>query len=167
MELTLKRVRQGKNSTLSELYVDGIFQCYGLEDRIQEVKVRGKTAIPCGTYALRLNVWGGMNTRYKQRFPDIHQGMIEIKDIPNFSNVYIHIGNTHEDTDGCLLVGQYFHQNKQRDDFEVYQSTEAYQELYKTIIEKVKDQHATLTIVHQFIHEKQTEHSALMKKESK
>ena len=138
MELTLKRVRQGKNSTLSELYVDGIFQCYGLEDRIQEVKVRGKTAIPCGTYALRLNVWGGMNTRYKQRFPDIHQGMIEIKDIPNFSNVYIHIGNTHEDTDGCLLLGSYFHKNADGDDYEVYQSQQAYKDLYNKIVKVVK-----------------------------
>ncbi|WP_312365312.1 DUF5675 family protein, partial [Sphingobacterium sp.] len=50
MELTLKRFRQGNNSTLSELYIDGTFQCYGLEDTVRDVKIKGRTAIPAGTY---------------------------------------------------------------------------------------------------------------------
>ncbi len=151
MRLTLKRVRQGKKSTLSELYRDGIFQCYVLEDSVRDTKVKGQTCIPMGVFKLGLNYWGGMNTAYKKRFPEMHQGMIEIKDIPNFNNVYMHIGNTHEDTSGCLLVGTYFHRSSDADDFEVYQSAQAYQELYKAIIEKVKRGEVNLHIEHAFM----------------
>ena len=148
MELTLKRVRQGNNSTLSELYINGTFQCYGLEDTVRDVKIKGRTAIPAGTYKLGINREGGMNTAYIKRFPDMHEGMIEIRAIPNFSLVYIHIGNTHEDTEGCLLVGTYFH--KSNDDWGVYQLAEAYKQLYQTIIEMVQDGQATLTIENKF-----------------
>ena len=148
MELTLKRFRQGNNSTLSELYIDGTFQCYGLEDTVRDVKIKGRTAIPAGTYKLGINRTGGMNTAYKKRFPDMHEGMIEIRAIPNFSLVYIHIDNTHDDTEGCLLVGTYFH--KSYDDWGVYQSAEAYKQLYRTIIEQVKIGQVTLKIENKF-----------------
>ncbi len=148
MELTLKRFRQGNNSTLSELYIDGTFQCYGLEDTVRDVKIKGRTAIPAGTYKLGINRTGGMNTAYKKRFPDMHEGMIEIRAIPNFSLVYIHIGNTHDDTEGCLLVGTYFH--KSYDDWGVYRSAEAYKQLYRTIIEQVKIGQVILKIENKF-----------------
>jgi len=151
MELTLKRVRQGNNSTLSELYIDGQFQCYGLEDTVRDVKIKGRTAIPAGIYKLGINRGGGMNAAYKKRFPGMHEGMIEIKAIPNFSSVYIHIGNTHEDTEGCLLVGTYFHRSNA--DWGVYQSTEAYKQLYQTIIDMVKNGGVTLTIENRFMGE--------------
>ncbi|WP_313531318.1 DUF5675 family protein [Sphingobacterium multivorum] len=148
MELTLKRVRQGNNSTLSELYINGTFQCYGLEDTVRDVKIKGRTAIPAGTYKLGLNLEGSMNAAYKKRFPAMHEGMIEIRNISHFSLVYIHIGNTHEDTEGCLLVGTYFHRSN--DDWGVYQSAEAYKQLYQTIIEMVKNGGATLIIENRF-----------------
>ncbi|WP_183078836.1 DUF5675 family protein [Sphingobacterium puteale] len=151
MNMLLKRVRQGKNSTLSELYIDGLFQCYVLEDSIREHKIKGQTCIPAGKYGLGLNYWGGMNTAYKRRFPDMHQGMIEIKDVPGFNNIYIHIGNTHVDTAGCLLVGTYFHKDKSHRDYEVYQSQKAYQNLYKEVIEYVKKGKAMLTIRHMLV----------------
>ena len=28
-----------------------------------------------------------------------------LKNVPGFTGIYIHIGNTDEDTDGCLLMG--------------------------------------------------------------
>ena len=39
MESKIIRVAQGKESTLSQLYINGIFQCYLLEDKIREVKI--------------------------------------------------------------------------------------------------------------------------------
>ncbi|MGB3064790.1 DUF5675 family protein [Sphingobacterium thalpophilum] len=146
MNMLLKRIRQGKNSTLSELYVDGLFQCYVLENSIRDHKIKGQTCIPAGRYRLGINYWGGMNTAYKKRFPEMHQGMIEIKDVPGFSNIYIHIGNTHADTAGCLLLGTYFHRDKNRGDYEVYQSQKAYQDLYEAVIEYVKKGQVMLTI---------------------
>jgi len=72
MRTKIIRVAEGKQSTLSQLYIDGIFQCYLLEDKIREVKIPKQTAIPEGNYTLRLNTWGGMNAEYRQKFPKLH-----------------------------------------------------------------------------------------------
>nr|WP_312363302.1 hypothetical protein [Sphingobacterium sp.] len=49
---------------------------------MRDVKIKGRTAIPAGTYKLGINRNGGMNTAYKKRFPDMYEGMIEIRAIP-------------------------------------------------------------------------------------
>ncbi|WP_164108672.1 MULTISPECIES: DUF5675 family protein [Sphingobacterium] len=135
MKIEVKRIKQGKNSTLSEIYIDDDFFGYGLEDSVRDIKIKGSTAIPAGTYKLRLNMYGAMNARYKRKFPDMHRGMIEVQDIPNFKYVYIHIGNYFSDTEGCLLVGEYF---KLCDgDYAVYDSTKAYRRLYEMLVEAV------------------------------
>lgn len=128
MRTRIVRIAEGRNSTLSHLYIDGIFQCFLLEDKIREVKIMRQTAIPTGNYEIRLNTWGAMNTKYSQKFPAFHKGMVEIAGLPTFSAVYIHIGNTKEDTAGCPLVGLGW--QKVDGDFEVLQSTEAYKTVY-------------------------------------
>lgn len=144
MILTIKRIKQGNNSTLSEIYIDDEFFGYGLEDSVREVKIKGSTAIPAGSYKLELNIYGGMNAKYKRKFPEMHRGMIEIKAIPNFKYVYIHIGNYYSDTDGCLLVGEYF---KLYDgDYAVYDSTKAYARLYEMLVEAVAKGEVVLII---------------------
>lgn len=106
MKVTVKRSdKQAENSTLSEVFVDGVFCCYGLEDSLRDVKVWGATAIPAETYKPGLRKLGAMNARYARKFPSSHQGMIELLDIPNYKYVYIHMGNNFGDTAGCLLVG--------------------------------------------------------------
>lgn len=104
MRTKILRVAEGKQSTLSQLYIDDVFQCYLLEDKIRAVKIPKQTAIPTGNYTLRLNTWGGMNADYRQKFPKLHKGMIEINGLPQFSFVYIHIGNTHTQTAGMSVV---------------------------------------------------------------
>ena len=76
--IKLVRVAEGKNSTLSHLYIDGLFQCYLLEDRIREEKIQGLTCIPEGEYGLSLNHWSGMNARYAKRYAGLHEGMVEM-----------------------------------------------------------------------------------------
>lgn len=74
-----------------------------------------------------------MNGNYYDRYPKMHRGMIEIKDIPGFSYVYIHIGNTHKETAGCLLVGtQYVFE---QGDYRLEQSITAYKKLYPLLVE--------------------------------
>ncbi|TYR36345.1 hypothetical protein FXV77_10580 [Sphingobacterium phlebotomi] len=133
MEIHVKRIRQGKNSTLSELYIDGEFVCYGLEDLIREEKIPGSTAIPAGRYKLAFNRYGSMNGRYKRWYPKFHKGMIELTGIPNFSYVYIHKGNTHANTAGCLLIGNTMRYDKNFGDYEVHQSEKAYKTVYKRL----------------------------------
>ena len=40
METKIIRVAQGKQSTLSQLYINGVFQCYLLEDKIRTEKIK-------------------------------------------------------------------------------------------------------------------------------
>lgn len=82
MRTKILRVAQGKESTLSHLYIDNVFQCFLLEDKIRQVKIKSRTAIPEGQFKVRLNTWGGMNKDYFQKYGPMHQGMIEIADLP-------------------------------------------------------------------------------------
>lgn len=141
----LIRMRQGKQSTLSHLYLDGVFICYVLEDAIREVKIRGETCIPEGIYALGLNRVAGMNVRYRQLYGGMHQGMVEVKGISNFNLVFIHIGNYHQETEGCLLTGSYYQLFD--GDYRVLHSAAAYKELYPHMLEKLNAGDCFLEVV--------------------
>ncbi len=79
--------------------------CFTLEDEARTVKLSGETRIPAGRYQLTLRTHGEHHRRYRRKFPDIHKGMIEMLHVPGFSDILMHIGNTEDDTAGCLLVG--------------------------------------------------------------
>lgn len=132
MESKIIRVAQGNNSTLSHLYLNGIFQCYLLEDKIRAVKIPKQTAIPTGIYKLIVNTWGGMNVKYQNLFEAMHKGMIEIEGLPNFDYVYIHVGNTITQTAGCPLCGFGF--AFENGDYSVTQSKDAYKIVYPKLL---------------------------------
>ena len=94
MKLTLKRAEPSANSMLGELFVDGVFECYTLEDIKRKEKVFGDTAIPSGTYVVIIN----LSNRFKKLMP-------LLLSVPNFEGIRIHKGNTAIDTHGCILVG--------------------------------------------------------------
>jgi len=48
MKITVKRTHRTNISTIGELYIDGVFECYTLEDIEREVKIKSETAIPKG-----------------------------------------------------------------------------------------------------------------------
>lgn len=133
MKIQVKRVKQGKNSTLSELSIDGEFSCYVLEDSVRDKKIKGSTAIPAGRYKLAFRRYGGMHGRYHRLFPDFHRGMIQLMDVPNFSYIYIHMGNNFSDTSGCLLVGEKVKYFKKQKEYEIRQSRKAYVVLYNRL----------------------------------
>jgi len=81
------------------------FISFTLEDEHRTLKISGETRIPAGRYQLKLRLIGSHHGRYRRKFPDIHKGMIEILQVPGFSDILLHIGNTDDDTAGCLLVG--------------------------------------------------------------
>jgi Family of unknown function (DUF5675) len=102
MKLLLKREPSGVASTIGELFVDGDFEAFTLEDPIREIegepvelwKIKGDTAIPAGTYKVDLT----MSQRFQRILPII-------LDVPGFEGIRIHCGNTNADTEGCPLVG--------------------------------------------------------------
>ena len=138
MKLTVVRFGLGLKSTLSRIYVDGKFVCFGLEDARRKEKIYGETCIPEGMYQLRPRTEGSFAQRYGVRFRDLkHKAMIEIDRVPGFDDVLIHMGNKHEDTAGCLLVGEGV-MITPKGEFIVVGSEKAYRVLYPMIIEEVK-----------------------------
>lgn len=94
MELTLRPRTLSATSLISELYCDGTFECFILEDIPRPFKEHGKTCIPAGVYDIKVT-W---SNRFKKQLP-------QLIDVPDFQGIRIHPGNTSEDTEGCLLPG--------------------------------------------------------------
>lgn len=135
MESRIIRVAQGMQSTLSHLYINGLFACYLLEDSIRENKIPGQTCVPTGVFTLTLNKTSGMHNRYLKDYPKMHKGMIEIAELPNFNLVFFHKGNTHLDTKGCPLIGHYW--IKVEEDFQVMLSGYAYRQVYPLLVDQI------------------------------
>ena len=95
MKLELKRVALKDTYTIGKLYIDGVFFCDTIEDKVRDVKIKGITAIPYGTYKVILS----LSNRFKKVLP-------LLVSVPGFEGVRIHAGNTSEDTEGCILVGE-------------------------------------------------------------
>lgn len=132
MKLTQQRLSAGNESTLSAFFINGKFACFVLEDEKREVKVKGETRIPSGTYKILLRKEGTHHESYAKKFPAMHKGMLWLQDVPGFQFILIHIGNTDADTDGCLLVGDSAMQNiTQRGS--IAGSTSAYERIYPPI----------------------------------
>lgn len=136
MTYLVQRFSSQSNDTLGLFFrrgdVTDQFMCFTLEDEHRATKVRGETRIPAGIYPLRLRTHGGFHERYSNKF-DFHQGMIEVCNVPGFTDILIHVGNDEGDTAGCLLVGDSATQNATRDGF-IGNSTNAYQRVYKAIL---------------------------------
>jgi hypothetical protein len=106
VKLTVVRTQFGTDATNGLLFIDGIFECYTLEDQYQAVKVMHETCIPEGTYDIKFRKEGGFHSKYSARYKNSHYGMLHLQDVPNFTYILIHSGNTDEHTSGCLIVGE-------------------------------------------------------------
>ena len=106
MQLDVVRTQFGKDATNGMLFIDGIFECYTLEDQYQAVKVMHETCIPEGVYDIEFRKTGGFHAKYSERYKNAHYGMLHIQNVPNFTYILIHAGNTDEHTSGCLIVGE-------------------------------------------------------------
>ena len=106
---------------------------FSLEDERRHTKDYGETCIPAGTYELKLRTEGGMHQRYSERFGARHKGMIWLQNVPDFQYVYVHIGNTDDDTKGCILPGE-VPGIYPDGEFYVGRSTPAYWRLYEEIV---------------------------------
>lgn len=116
MHITLVRKATG----LGRLYIDGVYQCDTLEDVERPAKIAGETAIPRGTYKVIIDY----SNRFKKEMP-------HVLDVPGFTGVRIHSGNTQQDTEGCILVGKTLGTNPPR----VYASRNTFDALFP----KIKD----------------------------
>ena len=119
MKLQLNRIAKKETYTIGRLYIDGKYFCDTIEDKdrhldqktplskIREVKVAAETAIPTGTYNIRMDVVSPKYSLKPWYVKNCHGARVpRLENIPGFSGVLIHIGNTAKDSAGCLLVGK-------------------------------------------------------------
>lgn len=108
--MTIRIDRQWKKAeyTISKVYINGrYYGCNALEDtdrgllqamqiaEIRKRKIKGKTAIPRGYYDVKVT-W---SEKYQRNMP-------LVVDVPGFSGIRLHSGNSAKDTEGCILFGK-------------------------------------------------------------
>lgn len=134
MKIEVNRIFKASTYTIGELSVNDNYLCDTLEDRVRSEgeKVYGETAIPAGTYTVVLS--------YSNRFKKV---MPEIQNVPNFTGVRIHCGNSSKDTEGCLLVGKWDGKTENW----ISDSKNSYNKLYPLLEEAFnKKENITITI---------------------
>ena len=112
MNLELHREVLTEKSCKGSLWVDSQFECYTLEDPPRAEKIPGITGISAGDYEVVLN--------WSPRFQEIMPLLLHVK---GFSGIRIHWGNIPEHTDGCILVGTSWTNDR------IYESKLAYHNL--------------------------------------
>ena len=96
-QLKLHRVERTKVATRGVLLLNGTLIAVTLEDVLRDTKVQGETAIKSGKYDVIVN-----------HSPRFNQIMPLLLDVPQFTGVRIHKGNTPRDTDGCIIVANQY-----------------------------------------------------------
>lgn len=105
MDLLIDRGRVVRDeATIGFFCVNNRFECYSLEDVVRqdpnpetphnEGKVWGRTAIPAGRYRITL-----------ASSPKFGPNTLTVNDVPGYTGVRIHGGNSAEHTAGCPLLG--------------------------------------------------------------
>lgn len=126
----LRRQPSTDHCTIGELYAEGQFVCYVLEDVVRELenipvsewKVKGETAIPQGRYRITIT----KSERFGRPLPFLNM-------VPGFAGIRIHPGNTDKDTEGCLLPGMSVAPNGEA----VLESRTAFKKVYEMIDESL------------------------------
>lgn len=106
-QFTLRRLQSGVDSTAGELIApDGMRLCATLERGWSNNRPR-ESRVPAGEYPLRLKRLGAshFDKEYQRKFGEWHLGMVEIYEVPERSEILLHMGNTHHHTWGCVLLG--------------------------------------------------------------
>ena len=135
MKLDVIRLQFGSDATNGILLIDGVFECFTLEDQVRDgEKVMSETAIQLGEYEVKFRTVGGYDARYQKKYGTTwHKGMLELQDVPNFKYILIHTGNTDEHTAGCLLVGETQQDLDRGKDGFVGGSGDAYKKMYPKV----------------------------------
>ncbi len=110
IDFFLNRIARRPTYTIGRLLEGSSYFCDTLEDPVRELKdlnndgdfddqgegkIHGQTAIPAGTYEIKMT--------YSARFKKVMPILINVK---GYSGVRMHSGNRPEDTEGCILLGK-------------------------------------------------------------
>ena len=117
MKLKLLRSYRGPYYTIVHLFINGSFFCDTIEDtdrgltdsmpieKIKSIKIYGETAIPTGIYRIDMSI---VSNKFKNRsWAKCCNGKLpRLLGVKGFDGVLIHVGNTQNDSLGCILVGE-------------------------------------------------------------
>lgn len=117
MDIKVKRIALKNAYTIGKLYINGVYQCDTLEDKVRdynkdgdlndlnEQKVYGETAIPYGKYEVTLKV---QSPKYSKlaTYSWCNGYLPRLLNVPHFDGILIHSGNVADHSCGCLLVGE-------------------------------------------------------------
>ena len=117
MNLVVERFALKSTYTIGRLLVDGAVYCDTLEDKVRDTNKNGKfdngerkeygeTAIPYGGYEVKFTYSPKFSKKSAYKAFIKNGLMPEICNVPQFTGIRIHGGNTDKDTYGCLLVGK-------------------------------------------------------------
>ena len=119
MKILVERKWKKEEYTIGKLYLDGTFFCNTLEDKdrgltsdmpleeIRKKKKAGITAIPLGTYNVRMDITSPKYSNKEWYVKNCHGAkMPRLENVPGYEGVLIHTGNKASETEGCLLVGK-------------------------------------------------------------
>jgi len=144
MKLMTDRAWKKDTYTIGRFFIDGKRFFETLEDRdrglkqtdtlshILEVKVPGETAIPSGTYEVRIDI---VSPKYQavKWYKDLCGGkMPRLMNVPGFDGILIHPLTSALDSRGCIGVGRNTVKGK------LSSSRDTFKALYKKMEEAVK-----------------------------
>jgi hypothetical protein len=141
MNLILQRYSDNRDSTLGLMFkkiTSGTetilhLMAYTLEDEFREAKVSKETRIPAGFYEVIINQSDTPKTlSYRKKYAPWFKYHLMLKNVPGFTGIYIHIGNTDGDSEGCILLGDSADNNTVSAG-NVTSSTVAFQRFYKEV----------------------------------
>lgn len=151
MELNLRRVALRDTYTIGKLYVNGIYFCDTIEDKVRDLnkdgdlndvgegKIPSLTAIPYGKYEVTLKV---QSPKYslKSNYNWCKGYLPRLINVPHFEGILIHAGNTSSDSAGCILVGE----NKIKG--QVINSMVTLKRLYCSVLKEASDKNEDIWI---------------------
>ena len=107
MKILLKRRYLGPEYTIGSLFIDGVYLCDTIEDKVRDLnrdgdlndpgegKVFAETAIPYGEYKIELS----MSPKFKRVLP-------MVLNVKHFTGIRFHKGRTAKHSHGCILPGE-------------------------------------------------------------
>lgn len=124
--ITIERFKFKPDWTIGTFLVQDRVTGYSMEDEVRKVKVNKETCIPEGIYPLatryspkfskeffwndkKKELIGAKDFRKKkplEKSDYVPHDLIWITNVPNFSLILWHPGNTDDDTDGCIVSGK-------------------------------------------------------------
>lgn len=132
MKVINTRIARDNESSLGVLTVNGEKFSFVIEDEKRDVKVKGETRISEGLYPVKFRKeLTPLTKKYRTKYSWFTYHL-ELQNVPDFTNVYIHIGNFESSTAACQVVGNKagFDDNNH---FRNFESTDNFKRMYLLI----------------------------------